>query len=263
MSTKTRCRRAVTCTGDHDTYAVFSRFGLPICVTRWNVFLLGARLVEAVRQRGCDMANHPVKRTLERDVLPYLVSARLLRRQWFYVLHSIFGYTTDLVVALTAIGITSPLLATLGAPSGAQNDVAHTPRLSTILGSVPDLLYYPAAALVIIWIVLRVTFNREDGQKRAVLAKSCTQVLRQAEASLPTSLSKSDPMPALTELLEKSIRPTVDRNIQENSWPWTPFAPEIEAEVKNDLNRLCGLYESDWAPVDPLGLRPPASGGTV
>jgi hypothetical protein len=209
------------------------------------------------------MPSHPVKRTLERDVLPYLVSARRLRRQWFFILHLIFGYTTDMVVALATIGITTPLLIFLRSQSGAENDTQHASNFSAVLGSLPPWLYFPAAALVVLWIVLRVTFNREDGQKRAVLAKSCTQVLRQAEATLPNSLSKSDPMPGLTELLEKKIRPTVDRSIQENSWPWTPFAPEIAAEVEKDLNRLCGLYETDWAPVDPLGLRPPASGDVI
>jgi hypothetical protein len=62
-------------------------------------------------------------------------------------------------------------------------------------------------------------------------------------------------MPALNELLEKNIRPTVDRNIQENSWPWTPFAPGIDEEVTKEVARLCASYETDWAPVNPLGLR--------
>jgi len=200
------------------------------------------------------MPDHPVKRTLVRDVLPYLVSAKRLRRQWFFLLYLIFGYATDLVVALTAIGITAPFLILL---TGTDKD---KPSLVTALGSVPSWLYYPALILVVVWIFLRVTFNREDGQKRAVLARSCAQILRQAQANLTTALSKSDPMPALTELLEKSIRPTVDRNIQENSWPWEPFAPRIEAEVQAELNRLCGIYERDWAPVDLLSPRPSTSG---
>lgn len=205
------------------------------------------------------MPSHPVKRTLERDVLPYLVSARRLRRQWFFLLHSIFAYATDLIIALAAIGISTPFLGLLGAPLDAQGD--KPPSLTTALGTLPAWLFLPAGALIIAWVLLRVTFNREDGQKRAVLAKSCTQVLRQAEANLPSALSKADPMPALTELLEKGIRPTVDRNIQENSWPWTPFAPSIELEVRKELERLCGLYESDWAAVDPLRSRPPIPGG--
>jgi len=200
------------------------------------------------------MPGHPVKRTLERDVLPYLVSAKRLRRQWFFILYLIFGYATDLVVALGAIGITAPVLVLL---TGTDKD---KPSLATALSPVPSWLYFPAFILVLVWIFLRVTFNREDGQMRAVLARSCIQVLREAEGHLPNALSKSDPMPALTELLEKTIRPTVDRNIQENSWPWTPFAPRIEAEVDAKLNKLCGTYERDWAPVDLLSPRPSTSG---
>jgi hypothetical protein len=207
------------------------------------------------------MPNHPVRRTLERDVLPYLFSARRLRRQWFFRLHSLFGYTTDLVVALAAIGVTTPLLGLLGGGNGSGKEATQTPHFSAVLASVPNWLFIPTAALIITWIVLRVAFNREDGQKRAVLAKSCTQVLRQAEANLATALGKSDPMPALNELLEKNIRPTVDRNIQENSWPWTPFAPGIDDEVTKEVVRLCASYETDWAPVNPLGLRQSPLGG--
>jgi hypothetical protein len=208
------------------------------------------------------MPTHPVKRTLERDVLPYLVSARRLRRQWFVLLHSIFGYTTDLVVALTTIGVATPLLALLGTTSNNTHEGTQSPSLSTVLAALPKWLYFPTAVLVLAWIVLRVAFSREEGQKRAVLAKSCTQVLRQAESKLPTALSMPNPMPALTELLEKGIRPTVDRSIQENSWPWTPFAPEIDVEIGKELARLSASYETDWSPVDTGDLRQPPSGGT-
>ncbi|MBZ5614666.1 MAG: hypothetical protein LAO23_11705 [Acidobacteriia bacterium] len=207
------------------------------------------------------MPKHPARRTLERDVLPYLVSARRLRRQWFFRLHALFGYTTDLVVALTAIGVTTPLLALLGVAGGREKEATQAPALTAVLASVPNWLYFPTGVLVIAWIVLRVAFNREEGQKRAVLAKSCTQVLRQAEANLAMALGKPDPMPALNELLEKSIRPTVDRNIQENSWPWTPFAPGIEEEVSKEVSRLCASYEADWTPVNQLGLREAPLGG--
>jgi hypothetical protein len=196
------------------------------------------------------MAEHPVRRTLGRDLLPYLVSARRLRRQWFYRLHVIFGYTTDLVVALTAIGISTPLLSLVGSLSDTKKDMTQSPSLIDVLNSIPGWLIYPAGLAVVVWIVLRVTFNREEGQKRAVLAKSCFYQLRQAEASLPTILSKSDPRPEITSLLEKTIRPPVDRNIQEKAWPWTPFAPGIDAEVVVELDALCSKYEADWMLID-------------
>lgn len=204
------------------------------------------------------MADHLVKRTLERDVLPYLVSARRLRRQWFYRLHTVFGYTTDAVVALAAIGISSPLFRLLGSVGSAADAADKPPTLASVLASVPPALVYPTAVIIVTWVVIRVAFNREEGQKRAVLARSCTQVLRQAEASLPTALGAADPMPALNEMLEKRIRPTVDRNIQDNSWPWTPFAPSIDADVKKEVTALCSHYETDWAPVNPVLRQPPA-----
>ena len=183
------------------------------------------------------MADHPVKRTLERDVFPYLVSARRLRKQWFYRLHAIFGYTTDLVVALAAIGISSPFLRLL-ISTGTADATGKPPTLGSVLGSVPPVLVYPAAVVILTWVVLRVAFNREEGQKRAVLARNCTKVLQQAEAGLPTALATADPMPALTEMLEKRIRPTVDRNIQESSWPWLPFAPSIDDDVRKEVGDL-------------------------
>lgn len=201
------------------------------------------------------MPDHPVKRTLERDVLPYIVSARQLRKQWFYRMHTVFGYTTDIVVALATIGIAPPLLRLIGA-TGSAADVADKPlTLTSALASLPPALVYPAAVLIVVWIIIRVAFSREEGQKRAVLARSCTKVLQQAEAGLPQALSAADPMPALTEMLEKRIRPTVDRNIQESAWPWLPFAPRIEADVKKEVSAFCSSYEGDWAPVNNSGLR--------
>lgn len=203
------------------------------------------------------MADHPVKRTLERDVLPYIVSARQLRKQWFYRMHTVFGYTTDIVVALATIGIAPPLLRLLGATGSAADAANKPPTLTSVLASLPPSLVYPAAILIVVWIIIRVAFTREEGQKRAVLARSCNKVLEQAEAGLPQALGTADPMPALTEMLEKRIRPTVDRNIQESSWPWLPFAPKIEADVRKELNAFCLSYESDWAPVSNSGLREP------
>lgn len=201
------------------------------------------------------MEDHPVRRKLHRDILPYLVSARRLRTQWYCRLYVVFGYATDLIVALTAIGITTPLLRLVGdaGATGAAGQQGAT--LAEVLATVPSWLYYPTGVLIILWILLRVAFTREDGQKRAVLARSCTQMLREVEAKLHRVLLKPDPMPELNELLEKQIALIVDRNIQENAWPWAPFAPGIDEEVDADFVKLCERFESGWAPVDPIGLR--------
>ncbi len=198
------------------------------------------------------MSNHPVSRVLERDVIPYLVSGRQLTRQWFYRVHVTFGYTTDLVATFAALGVAVPILTLLGAVSNTGAEKPSTPSVTSALASLPAWAVWPAGLIVIIWVVLRVAFNREEGQKRAVLAKSCVRTLRVAEASLPGILGKPDPMPDITQLLEKQIRPSVDRSIQEEAWPWLPFADNIEQEVTSRVGVLCNQYQKDWAlPPDP------------
>lgn len=201
------------------------------------------------------MTDHPVKRKLERDVLPYLISARQLRKQWFYRLHTLFGYTTDLVVAFAAIGISSPLVSLLSSVGSAANNGPKPPTLSSALGPLPAVVVGPTTVLIVLWVIMRIAFNREDGQNRAVLARSCAQVLRQAEARLHSVLRLPDPMPALIEMAEQRIGPTVDRSIQDSAWPWVPFAPNIDTVVTEEVAVLCMQYERDWAPVDARGLR--------
>ena len=200
------------------------------------------------------MPDHPVKRKLRGEILPYLVSSQSLPRQWFYRLHAVFGYTTDILAALAGIGVTTPLLQLL-APTPASGDEGLNASLPSALTTLPHWLYVPMAACVIAWIVLRVGFNREEGQKRAVLARSCRQTMKQAEARLHRILIKPDPMPELTSLVEELLVPTVDRNVQENSWPWSGPDPDADPEVEKQLAKLCEKYEINWAPVDPLGIR--------
>jgi hypothetical protein len=201
------------------------------------------------------MPDPQIRRTLERDVLPYLVSARRLKRQWFYLLHTVFGYTSDLVVALAAIGVSSPLIGLLNTKDAGPDATNKLPSLASALSGIPPFLVYPAVIVIVAWVIIRVAFVREEGQKRAVLARSCIQNLREAQADLHRLLRVKHPLAGLTEMLEKRIRPTVDRNIQENSWPWLPFAPNVEADVRKELNSLCALFEEDWEPSNEPDLR--------
>lgn len=194
------------------------------------------------------MTEHIVRKTLRLRLLPYLVSAKRLRRQWFYQLHTVFGYTTDVTVALSAIGISLPFLTLAGALANTQEKLPSS-SLADALHSAPPWLIFPATTVILLWLILRVAFIREHGQKRAVLAGSCFQQLREADASLHTILAEPNPMPELTKLLKK-ILPPVDRNIQDEVWPWTPFAPDIDDEVTRRLEELCALYESFWTPIE-------------
>lgn len=205
------------------------------------------------------MPNPDVKKKLRSEILPYTVSARGLRKQWFYRMHDLFGYTTDAVVALSAIGITAPWLAFLA------RTIASDPAMATdgtsssgALTGIPAWLYAPALAFVVAWVILRVGFHREEGQKRAVLARSCMRTMTQAEARLYRVLPKVDPMPDLTALVDEVIAPTIDRNIQEQAWPWPGPDPDpaVDDEVDRQLRALCMKFEENWAPGPADGIAP-------
>jgi hypothetical protein len=193
------------------------------------------------------MPDHPVKKKLRRDILPYLISSRRLERQPFFYTYSVFSFTADLLAALTALGLTSPFIHLL-APQSAQagNRAVTTTALSDLRSSLPARLYYPALALVVTWIMVRVFFTRQNGAKRSVLAQSCRQTMKQAQIKLYKVLAESNPMPDLNKLLDEDITPTIDRNVQEGSWPWEPFAPQIDADVSILLKELCDKFEELW-----------------
>jgi hypothetical protein len=197
--------------------------------------------------------DHPVKQKLKDQILPWLESAKLLHKQWFYRLHVLFGYATDVTVALGAIGISFPLITILTQPSG-KADGAN----ANVLAAIPHnsrWLYLFIAACVVAWVILRVTFNREDGAKKAVLAKSCRQTMKQLEAKLFHILTQTDPMLDLNKMVVEQIAPTVDRNIQEGSWPWPGPAPGIDPVVNERLRDLCERFSSRWSKVDFTGMR--------
>jgi hypothetical protein len=53
---------------------------------------------------------------------------------------------------------------------------------------------------------------------------------------------------------------TVDRGIQENAWPWLPFADDIDTDVNRQLEALCSRFEVEWLPVEAPAIRKAAAG---
>ena len=192
-------------------------------------------------------SEHPVRRKLRDQILPWLESGKLLHKQWFYRLHVLFGYATDITVALGAIGIGLPLMTLLTQSA----EKPAEPSVLALLPQHPRWVYYLAFICVVVWVILRVAFNREEGQKKAVLAKSCRQTMKEAETKLYQVLVQADPMPELNKLLAEKIVPTIDRNVQEGSWPWSGPAPGVDPAVEMQLNSLSRRFSSNWSPVDP------------
>jgi hypothetical protein len=76
--------------------------------------------------------------------------------QWFYIVHLVFGYVTDLAIALTAFGVSSPLLRFLAKDIGQnESSTQGTVTASDLLSAIPSTLYLPIAFLLFAWIVLR------------------------------------------------------------------------------------------------------------
>jgi hypothetical protein len=196
------------------------------------------------------MPNDLVIHKLEHHVVPYIVSGRRLRRQWFYMTNTLFGYTTDTLGAVATLGLTvPPLLSQLDAAGSSDTEQAS---IIQQINGLPEGLYYPVLLVAVLWVILRMVFARENGQKRAVLAKSAAGSMRQAEVMLHQHLTLPDPLPALNELLDKHLAPTVQRTMYEEAWPWVPFAPGIDEEVKKLTAQLVTRYGKDWTPPPPV-----------
>src|SRR5215831_18459356 len=70
-------------------------------------------VMNAMTQSNADpnpAPEHPVQRKLRDQILPWLESGKLLHKQWFYRLYVLFGYATDVTIALGAFGISLPLM---------------------------------------------------------------------------------------------------------------------------------------------------------
>jgi hypothetical protein len=197
--------------------------------------------------------EHPVKAKLRTSILPWLESAKLLHKQWFYRLHVIFGYATDITIGLGAVGISLPLAQALTQPS--NNTGGTNVSVFTSLPQNSTWLYYITAGFVVVWVLLRVVFTREDGQKKAVLAISCSQTMKQIETALYRVLAQPNPMDVLNKIILEELGPTIDRNSQEKSWPWHGPAPNIDIVVEQQLKLFCDKFSSGWSAADSTGLR--------
>lgn len=114
--------------------------------------------------------------------------------------------------------------------------------------------------------MLKAIVVREEGEKRALLARRCRKEFLAYERRLRGYLSDPDPVPQINDLMSE-VETTVDRNIQEGSWPWPgPLPrPQIAAETDQLLQELSGFFSSGWAPppagVVPQALPAPGAGG--
>jgi hypothetical protein len=187
---------------------------------------------------------------LAHQIIPYLVKAKYLRRQWFWIVGQIYLFGNDALTAIASIGLSSPIFAAarrLPAGGEAQDDFHWAEYLAEPAGRI-------GLAALLLWAALKVAVNRYDVVARCSAVKSCQGQLRSAALSLDQTLDAGDPMPQLNRLYSERIYPVADRAVLENIWPEGDHfdngrgRAEIDAWVK----RLVLDFGDKWTgPSDP------------
>lgn len=182
-------------------------------------------------------ADHPVAQKLQRDVVPYLVSADQLVKRPVFVAYSVYSIIGEFLTGLAGVGLAPPLLKTMsGSPPAETGDRAWMTPLAVVL--------------LVAWVLLRIAATSNEGAKRATLMRSCRREVQQVRARLARELSAPEAMTAL-EAIQKEISALVDRHIAEGSWPWSPVHPRADELAAPEVERLVRKYGGGWASPPP------------
>lgn len=196
--------------------------------------------------------DHYVLRKLCDQLLPWMISGKIIGRQWFVRLAIVYSYTIDLAAALAGLGIGAPIAALIQGqlPKGQSNalDVLHS--------VLPPGWFYVGIVAAIFWIVLRVVVKKQDVERRALLARGYALAMSESYAKLDQALADSEPMPQI-RIIQKSVEDRYHDAINKGVWKWDPpFPPsaEIETELKETVDYFRSKFMSNWAPPPPGAL---------
>lgn len=201
--------------------------------------------------------THPVRQILESGILPYLISAKKLRRQPFYVAYNIHVYSRDILAGLIGVGISSPVMK-LFAESLGENQSAKGASEAGLM-HIPPPWFAVVIAAAVVMVSLRVYVNNSKADERAILLRKCASDMRAASFNLYTILDTADPM---NELIEMRNKLTAIANSHVGAWPWDfEPPPGIQAEVQERVGRLCVRFGARWltAPGIQQGPSPAAA----
>lgn len=199
--------------------------------------------------------THPVRQILERGILPYLISARRLKRQPFYIAYNIHVYSRDILAGLIGIGLSAPAMKLF---AGALGDTSSAKGAAEAgLTQIPSPWVAVVIAAAVVMVSLRVYVNNSKADERAILLRKCASDMRAASINLYTILDTADPMNALIDMRNKLA---AIANSHVGAWPWDyEPAPGIEAEVQERVRRLCETFSVNWVMTQGIQqLSPPS-----
>jgi len=181
-------------------------------------------------------------RKLANEVIPWIVSAEKLSKKRLYVAHSTYVWSRDLLAAVSGFGISHPLAGVLTGDASLGDSIAAMPKWLAVITLLSAL----------IWAVLKAYVTRDEGEKKATLAVSCSKEFMRIKLALGGILARADPYEGLMNL-HAEIMAIVDRHVAEGSWFFPNgevLAPEIAAEVRDRVVATVDRYCDDWEDVD-------------
>jgi hypothetical protein len=175
-----------------------------------------------------------IQRKLNTDILPQLLSAEQLPRNWRYWLYRVNAYGSELAALMVGVGLSSNMTNVMvGKPFDFKSD-----ELSVSLGL--------AAALF--WIVMKLVVNQEDLVKKGTAIRSSQKELKKIRMDLHVALSQSNPMPALTAA-QVAVSAIVTRLNGEDAWPWPGNDPSVEPVVRIQSDEYYTKFSPTWTEV--------------
>jgi hypothetical protein len=179
------------------------------------------------------------------EVLPFMIGARRVRRQWFVVLAKVHAYGGELATALAGLGVGAPVVALFqGKAPGGQS------ALDALRQALPGVWFWIGIVALALWLILRLVVKQQNVLDRALFARECSKTMQKLGADLYDALSDPNPMPkiiATQEAQRRAVREAIDKDV----WPWNPQWPnaeDIALELRKEVNDIRDRFMRQWAP---------------
>jgi hypothetical protein len=184
------------------------------------------------------LAHIRVVRKLANEILPWFLSAEELRKRPLYRAYAMYSWTRDTLAGLTGFGLSHPLAKAI---SGESTDI------TLALSQMPLWLAILTVVAAIMWVILKTFVSKDDGEKRAVLARSCRKEFMVLNLRLRNALQHRHPLHALVAI-QQELTAIVDRHIAEGSWAFQNdvLAPGIAEKVRRRTAELVAQNISSW-----------------